>query len=80
MIKKGMVTVEGPAKILCYTDGLVELMDGLGVSTETTEIEEGVKNDNSIENNIQDIIKKQRIQEDATSIFDDISILGIEIF
>lgn len=80
LIKKGIVTIEGPAKILCYTDGLVELMDGLGVSTETTEIEEGIKNDDSIENNIQNIIKKQRILEDSTAIFDDISILGIEIF
>ncbi len=80
MVKKGVVLIEGSAKILCYTDGLVELMDGLGISTETTEIEEGIKNDDSMEKNIQDIIKKQKILEDSTAIFDDISILGIELF
>ncbi len=80
MVKKGVVLIEGSAKILCYTDGLVELMDGLGISTETTDIEEGIKNDDSMEKNIQDIIKKQKILEDSTAIFDDISILGIELF
>jgi sigma-B regulation protein RsbU (phosphoserine phosphatase) len=80
MVKKGILLIEGPAKILCYTDGLVELMDGRGISTETADIEECLKNDDSIDNNIRDIIKKQRIMEDSTAIFDDISMLGIELF
>ena len=80
LIKKGVVNVNGPAKILCYTDGLVELMDGRGVSAETVEIEEGIMNNNSIDENIKKIIKKQKILEDSTAIFDDISILGVELF
>ena len=32
------------------------------------------------EKNIQNIIKKQGVLEDSTTIFDDISILGIELF
>ncbi len=80
LVKKGTEIIEGPAKILCYTDGLVELMDGRGISTETCEIEDGIKNDDSIDKNIQDIIRKQKILEDSTAIFDDISILGIELF
>ena len=80
LIRKGSVMIEEPAKILCYTDGLVELMDGRGVSTETAEIEACMSNEKSIEENIENIIKRQKILEDTTSIFDDISILGIELF
>ncbi len=80
LVKKGFVSIDGSAKILCYTDGLVELMDGRGITAETAEIEEGLKNNDSIEKNIQDIIRKQKILEDSTAIFDDISILGIELF
>ncbi|UCH14955.1 MAG: hypothetical protein JSV22_03055, partial [Bacteroidales bacterium] len=64
----------------CYTDGLIELLDGKGITNETTEIEECITNSKSIEDNIQEIIKKQGIIEKSAAIFDDISILGIEIF
>jgi phosphoserine phosphatase RsbU/P len=80
MVKKGMLLVDSPTKILCYTDGLVELMDGRGISTETADIEECLKNDASIDENIREIIRKQKILEDSTAIFDDISMLGIELF
>jgi sigma-B regulation protein RsbU (phosphoserine phosphatase) len=80
LVKKGMLIIDGPAKILCYTDGLVELMDGRGISTETAEIEECLKNENSIDENIREIIRKQKIMEDSTAIFEDISMLVIELF
>lgn len=80
MIRKGLLYIEEPSKLLCYTDGLVELMDGLGVSTETSEIEECLQNNGSIEDNIHSIINRQKIMENTTAIFDDISILGVEIF
>jgi len=80
LIRKGAVQVEGPAKILCYTDGLVELMDGRGIIEQSGEIEQEIKNNESIEINIREIIKKQKILEDSTAIFDDISMLGIELF
>jgi sigma-B regulation protein RsbU (phosphoserine phosphatase) len=80
MIRKGSITIEETTKILCYTDGLIELIDGKGIAYGTKEIEECLSNDNGIEVNINEIIKKQGINEGSTSIFDDISILGIEIF
>ena len=80
LVKQGVVTVNGPAKILCYTDGLVELMDGRDVSAETADIEVAIMNNDPIDINIQEIIRKQKILEDSTAIFDDISILGVEIF
>jgi sigma-B regulation protein RsbU (phosphoserine phosphatase) len=80
VFNKGKLTIEGPAKILCYTDGLVELMDGRGISAETADLEECLANNDSIEDNINEIIKRQRVLEDSTPIFDDISILGIQLF
>ena len=80
MIRKGSITIEKPAKILCYTDGLIELMDEQGVSTGTEDIEFCLTNGKSIEENIQEIIEKQEINQDNNAIFDDISILGIEFF
>jgi phosphoserine phosphatase RsbU/P len=80
LIRKGTIVIEDPTKILCYTDGLVELMDGRGVTFGTSEIEECLQNNGSIEENIKAIIKKQKILDGSTAIFDDISILGIELF
>jgi sigma-B regulation protein RsbU (phosphoserine phosphatase) len=80
VIRKGSLTVEEPAKIICYTDGLVELIDGKQVSFGTKEIEDCIMNSHSIDENIQAIIKKQGIFEGSQAIFDDISILGIEFF
>jgi sigma-B regulation protein RsbU (phosphoserine phosphatase) len=80
IIRKGSVTIEEPSKIICYTDGLVELIDGKQVSFGTKEIEDCIMNNHSIEENIQAIIKKQGIFEGSAAIFDDISILGIEFF
>jgi len=80
MIRKGSITLEEPTKILCYTDGLTDLLDGKGVTSGTEEIESCIRNDESIEVNIQDIIKRQGIHEGNTAIFDDISILGVEFF
>lgn len=80
MIRKGSITIEENTKILCYTDGLIELLDGKGISYATKEIEECLTNDKGIESNIADIIEKQGIIDGSASIFDDISIFGIEIY
>jgi sigma-B regulation protein RsbU (phosphoserine phosphatase) len=80
MIRKGSITIEEPTKILCYTDGLTDLLDGKGVTSGTEEIENCLKNSETIEANIQNIIEKQGIHEGNKAIFDDISILGVEIF
>jgi phosphoserine phosphatase RsbU/P len=80
IIRKGSVTIEEPTKIICYTDGLVELIDGKEISFGTKEIEDCIMNNHNIDENIQAIIKKQGIFEGSATIFDDISMLGIEFF
>ena len=76
-INMASIEVDGPTKVLCYTDGLVELIEGEGVEFGTTFIEQEISNDGTIDENIHEIIKLQRIMEGSASIFDDISILGI---
>lgn len=79
VIRKGSITIEEPTKILCYTDGLVELQSENGVEFGTKELERHVINSYSIEENIDYIIKEQHINKDNSSIFDDITILGVEL-
>jgi hypothetical protein len=50
------------------------------VSVGTDEIEDCMRNEGSIEENIAKIIKRQKIFDGNTAIFDDISILGVEFF
>ncbi len=77
-IKKGEFILDEPTKMLCYTDGLVELIDESGVELGTARLEKHLRNVRKIEENIQEIIVAQKILTGSTAIFDDISILGIE--
>ena len=79
-IEKGNLKIEERTKLFCYTDGLVELMGDEGVSYDTRNIEKHVTNDDRIDENINNIIKEQKILEGSTSIFDDISIIGMEFY
>lgn len=77
-IKKGELILDEPTKMLCYTDGLVELIDENGVELGTARLEKHIRNAGKIEENIQEIIVSQKILTGSPAIFDDISILGIE--
>ena len=77
-INQQSLDITGPTKLLLYTDGLVELIEGEDVGYGYEFIKKEISNDSSIELNIKDIIVKQKIEEGNVAIFDDISILGIE--
>jgi phosphoserine phosphatase RsbU/P len=78
-IIKGNEYITGPTKILCFTDGLVEFIEGDDVHLGTPILEEILCNNDSIEKNIEEIIEKQSIKEGNPAIFDDITMLGIQI-
>ena len=78
-IVNGHVIIGGNTKILCYTDGLVELLEGDSIQLATTFLEEQVSNQLGIEENIELIIQKQGILEGNKSIIDDITMLGLQI-
>lgn len=77
---RGNLQINEAVKILCYTDGLVELLEGENVSIGTKFLEESICNNKSIEENISEIISTKSIKEGNPAIFDDITMLGLEIF
>jgi phosphoserine phosphatase RsbU/P len=78
-ILKGNEYINGFTKILCFTDGLVELIEGEDVHMATPLLEELLCNADNIDKNIEQIIEKQSIVEGNSAIFDDITMLGIQI-
>jgi sigma-B regulation protein RsbU (phosphoserine phosphatase) len=76
----GLVKIKETTKLLCYTDGLVELMDDREVEFGTAGIELHISNEKSIEESIEGIIADQHILSGNKAIFDDITILGVEFY
>ncbi len=79
-IIKGHCYISGNTKLLCYTDGLVELVEGDKISMATQLLEEQISNANTIGDNISQIKQILMIEEGNTAIFDDITMLGIQFF
>lgn len=77
---KGHCYISGNTKLLCYTDGLVELVEEDKVSMATQLLEQQLSNSKSIEENINDIKKSLMIEEGNVAIFDDITMLGIQLY
>lgn len=72
------MVVEKDIKLLCYTDGLVEILNDDLVEAGTEVIETFLQNDLPIKENIDAIVKHYGIMEDNQSIFDDITMLGFD--
>jgi len=72
------VMISNPTKLLLYTDGLVELIEGKDIGYGYEFIENQISNDDHIDSNISDVILGQKIEIGNAAIFDDISILGVE--
>ena len=80
IVKKGHIKLKETTKLLCYTDGLVELMDAKEVEFGTSVIERHISNTLNIKESIDSIIADQHILSGNKSIFDDITILGVEFY
>ena len=77
-VNEGKLSLNEPAKLFCYTDGLVEVIQDSGIEFGTENLEKELCNPDSLEDNISTIIKNQKILEGSAAIFDDISIIGAE--
>lgn len=77
-VNEARMTLDEPAKLFCYTDGLVEVIQDSGIEFGTENLEKELRNNLPLEDNIQTIIANQKIMEGSASIFDDISIIGAE--
>jgi phosphoserine phosphatase RsbU/P len=79
-ITKGHCYISENTKLLCYTDGLVELVEGDEINLATKLLEEQISNSDTLEENMQEIINALSVEEMNTAIFDDITILGIQLY
>ncbi len=80
VIRKGLLKIKETTKLLCYTDGLVELMDDKEVEFGTNVIEQHISNKLNIKESIDSIIDDQHILSGNKAIFDDITMLGAEFY
>jgi len=77
-IQKGNVSIKGRSKLLCFTDGLVELIDEKNIINAASQVETCLANDHPIEDNLRQIIEEFQIHSKNPRIFDDVTILGVE--
>ena len=79
-LKEGVLTLDHECKLLCFTDGVVELekdgMDDYGQKI----VEREMKKNSPIGDTINSIISALDIQRANENLFDDITLLGIDFF
>ncbi|HKL72161.1 MAG TPA: PP2C family protein-serine/threonine phosphatase [Marinilabiliaceae bacterium] len=80
VVEVGRIKVEKNSKLLAFTDGLVELERDNEVTNDLNPLKRVISNKESIENNIQELRDFIAKNYDRRSIFDDISLVGIEFF
>ncbi|MBP7168910.1 MAG: SpoIIE family protein phosphatase [Bacteroidales bacterium] len=75
IINQGVLNIDEQSTLLCYTDGLVETIDGDRVVYNTSILEKNF----SRNQNVQQIINTiAQVRESGADVFDDISILGFD--
>lgn len=78
-VKKEIITLAKPTKIVCYTDGLSELKDEKGNDLGAAPLIKHFPNRKPVSENIRDLIEDLDIHTDNPRLFDDVSILAVEI-
>ena len=77
-IDEGYLLIENNSKLLCYTDGLIELEERNEISTRLKSVESSFCNAKNIKESFNDIFIKMKIEKSNPSIFDDIAMLGLD--
>lgn len=78
-VRTDHLTLKGPTKIVCYTDGLSELKDESGKDLGITPLIKHFPNERTLAENIDALIRDIDISNGNPRLFDDVSILAIEI-
>jgi sigma-B regulation protein RsbU (phosphoserine phosphatase) len=78
-VKKEIIILAKPTKIVCYTDGLSELKDEKGNDLGAAPLIKHFPNRKPVSENIRDLIEDLDIHTDNPRLFDDVSILAVEI-
>jgi len=79
-INTNKITTKQGDKLICYTDGIVELENEKNIEFGTKKMEKQISNNNNINIIIDDIINELTIHKGQKDFFDDISIMGIEFY
>ena len=77
-VELGTLTLEGPAKLLCFTDGLVELNGEDTTEAGMKTVASYISNRDDINQNIENIVDGMHITRKNKTFFDDISVLGMQ--
>lgn len=78
-VRTDRLTVKNPTKIICYTDGLSELKDEGGRDLGITPLVKHFPNRKPLAENIESLIRDIDISSNNLRLFDDVSILAVEI-
>jgi sigma-B regulation protein RsbU (phosphoserine phosphatase) len=78
-VKEEIIKITGCSKIVCYTDGLSDLKGDDGKEILTKEIIRYISNRDPVERNIQAMLDKLGIPGSNPDLFDDVSILAVDI-
>src|SRR5690554_2887135 len=80
VVEVGRVKIEKNSKFLAFTDGLVELERDDEITNDLNPLKKVISNKKPIENNIQELRDFIARNYGRRSVFDDISLVGIEFF
>ena len=78
VITQGVLTLKGNSKILCFTDGVVE-MEREGIPDYGQTVVENLVADNlPVRETINNLLTELNIQRSNTALLDDVTLLGID--
>jgi phosphoserine phosphatase RsbU/P len=73
------IKVENPSKLVCYTDGVSELKEPDGTDIGTKYIISNISNTLPIDKNIESLIEELGIPDHNPTMFDDFSVIAVEM-
>jgi phosphoserine phosphatase RsbU/P len=79
VMKVEKMAVTNHSKLVCYTDGLSELKEPDGSDIGTKYIIKNISNTDPIDQNIRSLIAELGIPDNNPSMFDDVSVIAVEI-
>lgn len=80
VIKEGVLTINDHSMLICYTDGLVEMENSKNLEFGTKKLERSLKKYTSIDKVLHDVISQLDKHRGEKAFFDDVSIIGLEIY
>lgn len=80
VVTEGYLKMKEDSKIICYTDGLVELNGEDTTDAGMEAVANIISNKSSINQDIKNLCEDLNISKENTSFFDDVSVLGIDFF